>query len=104
LSASPSCHPASGSPLAVNPSLRRAAIVALDCVAPAPSSQTIGSASSAVLARHQVLATTPTVESFHFHDARTPGPPRHLAFVIARQLAAEYRAGFHRGVQHCPAA
>src|SRR5205823_12350026 len=36
----------------------------------------------------------------HFHDAMYTGPPRQLAFVIAHQLAAEYRAGFHRGVQH----
>ena len=50
-------------------------MVALDCVAPGPSSQTIGSASSAVLACHQVSATTATVESFTFTARRTPGRP-----------------------------
>ena len=38
-------------------------MVALDCAAPEPSSQTIGNASSAVFARHHVSATTATVES-----------------------------------------
>ncbi len=50
-------------------------MVALDADAPAPSSQTIGSASSAVLACHQVSATTATALSFTFTTLRTPGMP-----------------------------
>src|SRR5215472_9313627 len=42
-------------------------------IAPAPSSQTIGSASSADLARHHVSATTATVESFTLTTRRKPG-------------------------------
>ena len=47
-------------------------MVALFCVAPSPSFQTIGKASSAVLARHQVSATTATVRSLTRTTARTP--------------------------------
>ena len=54
-------------------------MVALDCVAFAPSSQTIGSASSAVLACHQVSATTATAVSFTFTTFLTPGIPAILA-------------------------
>ena len=51
-------------------------MVALDAVAFGPSSQTIGSASSAVFARHQVSATTATARVVHLHDAAcTPGMP-----------------------------
>ena len=50
-------------------------MVALDCDAPGPSSHTIGSASSAVFARHQVSATTATPVSFTFTTLRTPGMP-----------------------------
>ena len=47
--------------LAVKPSFSRTAMVALDSFAFGPSSQTIGNASSATLARHQLSATTATV-------------------------------------------
>ena len=50
-------------------------MVALDCDALAPSSQTIGRASSAVFARHQVSATTATPVSFTFTTLRKPGMP-----------------------------
>jgi hypothetical protein len=45
----------------------------LFCVAFAPSSQTMGSASSAVLARHQVSATTATAVSPTLTTFFTPG-------------------------------
>ena len=48
-------------------------MVALDCAAFAPSSQTMGRASSAVFARHQVSATTATAPSFTLTARRTPG-------------------------------
>ena len=48
-------------------------MVALDTLAFSPSSQTIGSASSAVLACHQVSATTATAVSLTFTTLRTPG-------------------------------
>ena len=51
------------------------AIVALDCDAAAPSSQTIGSASSAFLARHHVSATTATAVSCTLTTFFTPGMP-----------------------------
>src|SRR5207247_11372455 len=50
-------------------------MVALDCAAFGPSSQTIGSASSAVFACHQVSATTATVVSLTLTARRTPGLP-----------------------------
>ena len=50
-------------------------MVALDTDAFGPSSHTIGSASSAVLARHQVSATTATAVSFTRTTLRTPGSP-----------------------------
>jgi len=55
------------------------AIVALDTCAFGPSSQTIGSASSAVLACHHVSATTATAESPTGTTWRTPGMPFTLA-------------------------
>src|SRR5712691_2683291 len=48
---------------ASSPALSTSAIVLLDTLAFSPSSQTIGSCSSAVLACHQVSATTATPES-----------------------------------------
>ena len=54
-------------------------MVALERSRPAPSSQTIGSASSAVFARHQVSATTATAVSFTRTTLRTPGRPAILA-------------------------
>ena len=71
-----SASPFERSPLvtaAVKPSRRCSAIVTSDAAAPGPSFQTIGSASSAVFARHQVSATTATAESETFTTARTPG-------------------------------
>ena len=50
-------------------------MVALDCAALAPSSQTIGSASSAFLACHQVSATTATAVSCTRTTFFTPGMP-----------------------------
>ncbi len=58
---------------AVSPPFKRSAMVALDCAAFAPSSQTMGRASSAVFARHQVSATTATAPSFTLTTRRTPG-------------------------------
>ena len=55
------------------------AIVALDTVALGPSSHAIGNASSAVLACHQVSATTATAESPTCTTCRTPGMPRTVA-------------------------
>ena len=55
------------------------AIVALDTLAFGPSSQTMGSASSAVLACHHVSATTATAESPTGTTCRTPGMPLTLA-------------------------
>src|SRR5215472_2478453 len=37
---------------------------------------------------------------FHLHDLAHAGPARDLGFVVARQLAAEYRAILDRGAQH----
>ena len=48
-------------------------MLALETLALSPSSQTIGSASSAVLACHQVSATTATAVSFTFMTFFTPG-------------------------------
>ena len=58
-------------------------MVLSDALAPSPSSQTIGSASSAVLARHQVSATTATAESFTFTTFFTPGI---LAILLSSKL------------------
>ena len=55
------------------------AIVALDTLAFWPSSQTMGRASSAVLACHHVSATTATAESPTCSTCRTPGMPVTLA-------------------------
>ena len=76
------------------------AIVALETLAFGPSSQTMGSASSAVLACHQVSATTATAVSptcTHLLDARHA---RDLGGVEALHLAAEHRAVLDRGVEH----
>ncbi len=54
-------------------------MVASDCADPAPSSHSIGSASSADFARHQVSATTATAVSFTLTTLRTPGRLRILA-------------------------
>ena len=54
-------------------------IVALDAEAFGPSSQTIGSASSAFLACHQVSATTATAVSFTCTTFLTPGMPATFA-------------------------
>ena len=64
-------------------------MVALDWVAFGPSSQTIGNASSAFFARHQVSATTATAVSFTRTTFLTPGMPRILALVVALELAAD---------------
>src|SRR5215831_11115472 len=77
--ASPSLRNAYAS-FTVNPSARCSAIEALDWDAPAPSSQAIGNASSAVVARHHVSATTATVESLTFTTPRTPGRPSIFAW------------------------
>ncbi len=72
----------------------------LETLAFSPSSQTIGSASSAVLACHQVSATTATAVSLdphHLLDALHVGD---LGFVEALQLAAGDRAILDRGVEH----
>src|SRR5450759_2907808 len=65
---------------ALRPSLRNSAIVALETLALGPSSQTIGRASSAVLACHQVSATTATAESPTGTTFLTPFMPRTLAW------------------------
>ena len=54
-------------------------MVALETLAFSPSSQVIGSASSAVLARHHVSATTATAVSPTFTTFFTPGMPATLA-------------------------
>ncbi len=54
-------------------------MVALETFALGPSSQTIGSASSAVLACHHVSATTATAESPTCTTCFTPGMPCALA-------------------------
>ena len=66
----------------------------------APSSQTIGSASSAVLACHHVSATTATVVSFDLDRALDAGHAGDLRLVEAHELAAEHRAVLDRRVQH----
>ena len=60
---------------ASRPLMRKSRILALFCAAPSPSSHTTGKASSAVLARHQVSATTATVASSTRTTPRTPGRP-----------------------------
>ena len=69
-------------------------------VAFAPSSQTIGSASSAVFARHQVSATTATVVSFTFTTRRTPGMPAIFASSKLTSLPPNTGQCLDRGVQH----
>src|SRR5664280_386174 len=64
---------------ASRPSLRNSAIVALETLAFGPSSQTIGRASSAVLACHQVSATTATAVSPTGTTFLTPFMPATLA-------------------------
>ncbi len=65
-----------------------------------PSSHTIGSASSAVLACHQVSATTATALSSTCTTFLTPFMPATFGGVEALHLAAEHRAILDRGVQH----
>src|SRR6266478_6553820 len=62
-----------------SPSPSHLAIVALETLALSPSSQTIGSASSAVLACHQVSATTATALSLTLTTFLTPFMPVTLA-------------------------
>ena len=64
---------------ASRPAFSMSAIVALETCAFGPSSQTMGSASSAVLARHHVSATTATAESPTGSTCLTPGMPVTLA-------------------------
>ncbi len=64
---------------ASRPAFSISAIEALDTLALAPSSQTIGSASSAVFACHQVSATTATAESPTGTTFRTPFMPATFA-------------------------
>ncbi len=64
---------------ASRPTFNISAIVALETLAFGPSSQTMGSASSAVLASHHVSATTATAESPTATTCRTPGMPLTLA-------------------------
>ena len=64
---------------ASRPAFSISAIVALDTLAFGPSSHTMGSASSAVLACHHVSATTATAESPTCTTCRTPGMPLTLA-------------------------
>ena len=75
-------------------------MVALETLPLPASSQTIGSASSAFLACHQVSATTATAVSLTFTTLFTPGMPAILALVEAHELAAEHRAVLDRGAQH----
>ncbi len=58
-------------------------MVALDCFAFGPSSHTIGSASSAVFARHQVSATTATAVS---PTRTTPRTPRRASIFDSSKL------------------
>src|SRR5260221_5535321 len=64
---------------ASSPAFSHAAIDLLDTLAFSPSSQTIGSASSAVLACDQVSATTATPVSPTWSTCLTPGMPMTLA-------------------------
>ena len=64
------------------------------------SSHSIGSASSADFARHQVSATTATPLSFTLYDALDAGAAGDLRLVVALDLAAEHRAVLDRGAQH----
>ena len=75
-------------------------MLALETLPLPASSQTIGSASSAFLACHQVSATTATALSRTFTTFFTPGMPPTFDFVDAHHLAAEHRAGLDRGVEH----
>ena len=65
-----------------------------------PSSHSIGSASSAVLACHQVSATTATAVSPTRTTFFTPGRFSDGGGVEALHLAAEHRAVLDRGVEH----
>ena len=77
-----------------------AAICALSTFAPAPSSQTIGKAASAVFAWYHLSATTATALSSTATTWRTPGIDLILSASKDVQLAAEHRALRDRGVQH----
>ena len=66
----------------------------------APSSQTIGSAASAVFACYHLSATTATALSSTVTTWRTPGIDLILSASKRLQLAAEHRALRDRRVQH----
>ena len=85
---------------ASSPSFSIAAMSALETLAFGPSSHSIGRASSAVFARHQVSATTATAVSPTCTTFFTPGMLLDLRGVEALDLAAEHRAVLDRGVQH----
>ena len=82
------------------PSFSIAAMSSLDSLAFGPSSHSIGRASSAVLARHQVSATTATRVVADRHDLLDARHALDLGGVEALQLAAEDRAVLDRGVEH----
>ena len=85
---------------ASRPSFSMSAIVALDTFAFGPSSQTMGSASSAVLACHHVSATTATAGIADLHHVPDARHARDLGGLEALHLAAEDRAVLDRGVEH----
>ena len=97
--ASPTWLPTAAS-LASSPAFITSANLALDAVAFGPLSHSIGSASSAVFACHQVSATTATAESPTRTTFLTPGTLQHRGGVHALDLAAEDRAVLDRGVEH----
>ena len=102
--ASPSWLPTAAS-LGVEPAFSTAANLALlHAWRLGPWSHSIGSASSAVLACHQVSATTATAESPTRTTFFTPGASRDGRGVDALHLAAEHRAVLDRRVEHARAA
>src|SRR6266446_1561399 len=76
---------------ASRPSFSHAAIDSLDTLAFSPSSQTIGSASSAVLACDQVSATTATPVSPTWSTCLTPGMP--VTFAASKLLIVPPKTG-----------
>ena len=64
---------------AVRPSLSSSEIASLETVAFGPSSHSTGKSSRALIARHQVSATTATVLSSTLTTPRNPGWPAILA-------------------------
>ena len=75
-------------------------MVALDCAVPSPSFHTIGKASSAVFACHQVSATTATALSFTFTTRLKPGRCAILDSSKLFDPAAEHRAIPDRRAHH----